>query len=244
MLLFLAACARPVPDDTARLDLSARLGPDEVRAGVVTDAAALFGGVSAEGRSGDVKIYNDRVQFVIQQPGDSSYYVEYGGGVIDADVVRAPGVPGRDVVDELAVMVGLGRLMDAERVEVVSDGRDGAAVVRVEGPAAPMRLVTGALESTEIVPDLDLWIATEYRLEPGAWTLSMTTTVQNREAAEVELSVGDVGIVAMDVAEPYVPRRGLEGADLRAIDWSAVVGQRCASAPVRPRASRSAAQAP
>ena len=71
-LLLLLACR---PDETTppkgkTPDLTERLGEGEVRAGVVTDEAALFGGVSAEGKAGDVKIYNDRAQFVIQAAGE------------------------------------------------------------------------------------------------------------------------------------------------------------------------------
>ena len=52
--------------EVAPLSLSEVLGPDEVRAGVVNTPEELFGGISAEGRVGDIKIYNDRVRFVIQ----------------------------------------------------------------------------------------------------------------------------------------------------------------------------------
>src|SRR5689334_2213850 len=125
MLLLALACTPSSPpsgDDTAALDLVEALGAGETRAGRVTDAAALFGGVSAEGRVGDWKLYNDRVRFVIQDRGDSGYYIEEGGSLIDADVVRADGVPGRDMLDELAVMAGLARVQRVETIEVVSDG--------------------------------------------------------------------------------------------------------------------------
>ena len=69
-LLALLACR---PDATSAdpaspppLDLTEVLGPGQVRAGEVVDGQALFGGTSAEGQVGDVKIYNSRVQFVVQ----------------------------------------------------------------------------------------------------------------------------------------------------------------------------------
>ena len=228
MLLLLLACAHPDVDDTASgpVDLTTSLGADEVRAGVVTDVAALIGGVSAEGRPGDVKIYNDRVRFVIQQPGESSYYVEYGGTLIDADLVRPAGVPGRDLVDELGIMVGLGRVVDAQTVTVTDAGADGVARVRVEGPTAPLHLITGALENTAIVPDLDLWVTTDYELTPGVWSLKVTTTVSSREAADVDLAIGDVGIVSLDVGELYAPGTGLAEPGTAPVDWSAAIGQR------------------
>ena len=96
---------KPVTGDSADPgpDVSVRLGPGEVRAGTVRSGAALFGGTSAEGREGDLKIYNAEVQFIIQGVRDGDYYESLGGGVIDADIVRPEGMPGRDVVDELGV---------------------------------------------------------------------------------------------------------------------------------------------
>jgi hypothetical protein len=221
MLILLVACS-PGPDGRSAVvppSLTERLGGDQVRAGEVTDAAALFGGISAEGAVGDYKIYNDRVQFVVQAPGDSSYYVEYGGGLVDADLVREEGVPGRDIVDEMTPMIGLGRAVDATSVTVVSDGGDGEAVLRVEGRAAPMHLVTGALESPSLVPDLDLRVRTDFALAPGSWSLKATTTVWNDEDDAQALSVGELGLLAMDVAEAWRPGTGRADAGEEAVDW-------------------------
>lgn len=228
MLLLLLACKpdAPASDDTAGADVSERLAPGQVRAGRVADVAALFGGVSAEGAVGDWKIYNAHVQFIVQDVGDSSYYIEYGGGLIDADVVRAAGEPGRDMLDEMGDMVGFARLMDAQQVEVCDDGASGRACLRVSGPAAPMHLATGALESPGIVPDLDLWIETEYRLDPDAWVLDATTTVTNREATAQSLALGEVAMVSLDVAETYRPGVGLETADSAAVPWVGAIGTR------------------
>ena len=63
---------------------------------------ALFAGMSAEGRVGDVKLYNDRVQFIVQGLREGDFYVPQAGTVVDVDIVRPDGVPGRDVVGELA----------------------------------------------------------------------------------------------------------------------------------------------
>ncbi|MDP2304415.1 MAG: CehA/McbA family metallohydrolase [Pseudomonadota bacterium] len=211
MLFQLLACTDVPPDkvpDAVPPDLTERLGSGEVRAGVITDVASLFGGISAEGAVGDLKLYNDRVQFVIQGVGDSGYYVEYGGGLIDADIVRAEGIPGRDMVDEITPMIGLGRVVDATSVTVLADGSDGSATIRVEGPAAPMQLITGALESPSVVPDLDLRVRTDYTLAPDAWALSATTTVWSEEGDPIDLYVGQVALMATDVAEGWRPVSG------------------------------------
>jgi hypothetical protein len=226
MLLHLLACADKTLDDTSPVppDLTERLAADEVRAGVITDVASLFGGISAEGAVGDFKLYNDRVQFVIQAVGDSGYYVEYGGGLIDADIVRAEGVPGRDMIDEITPMVGLGRVVNATSVTVLQDGASGEAVVRVEGPAAPMQLITGALESPSVVPDLDLRVRTDYTLAPGAWTLKATTTVWSDEGDPVDLYVGQVALMASDVSEAWRPGDGRDDASSDDVDVVGSVG--------------------
>lgn len=208
------------------LDVAERLGPGQVRAGVVADEAALFSGPSAEGRLGDFKIYNDLAQFIVQQPGDSSYYVEYGGGLIDADRVRAEGEPGRDLVDEVAVMAGLGRIQDGQTVVVLADGSEGVATVRVEGPAAPMKLATGALENPDLVEDLDLWFVTDYTLRPDEPVLEVTTTLTSRESGDETLSLGDVALVGLDVGEVWAPGVGLAGTGDDPLDQVVVVGRR------------------
>ena len=83
--LIAIACDTPLKP-TDHLDLATRLGPGQVRAGEVTQSRALFGGSSAEGQVGDFKIYNDRVRFIIQGVRSGGYYVEYGGGILDADL--------------------------------------------------------------------------------------------------------------------------------------------------------------
>jgi len=220
-MLLLLACS---PDPSPPLDLSAALGPDDVRAGIVLETDALFDGIAAEGRLGDIKIYNDRARFIIQQPGDSSYYVEYGGMLIDADIVRAAGAPGRDAIDELGPMIGLGRIVNAESVTVMDDGQDGEAWVRVSGPAQPLQIMTGSLENPDLVPALDLWVCTDYRLKAGSPLLDVTTTVKNREATDQDLFIGDIGFLSMEAVERYRPRTGLDN-DGEPVPWEGAMGR-------------------
>jgi hypothetical protein len=207
VVLMLGAC-RVEPDPLPVVDLGAPLGPTEARAAVVTDEAWLFGGVAAEGRLGDVLIVNDRVRFVIQGVRDGGYYVEQGGGVIDADVVRPEGQPGRDAIDDWMGMFGLGRVLEPTAVVVTNDGAlGGPAIVRVEGVGAAMHLVTGALESDALVADLDLVIATDYVLWPGSWILEVYTTVSTT-GGDASIEVGDFAMGALEALQPYHPGVG------------------------------------
>ncbi len=229
MILFVLACdgVAPVGPPDRGPDLTERLGADESRAGVVSDTSALFGGISAEGRAGDVKLYNDRVRFVVQQVGDSGYYVDYGGMIVDADLVRPVGQPGRDMLDELGPMVGLARVVDATSVKVLADGADGkAAIVRVEGKGAPLRLATGALENPDLVADIAMRVRVDYTLEPHSWSLKAETTVWNDDSADFIGQVGLVGIYSQEAADRYGPRTGLNDVDGSAVDWAAIHGMR------------------
>ena len=211
VLLALVACGGTVtvPDGP---DLTEVLGQDEARAGVVTDDAAFFGGVSAEGQVGDIKIYNDRVQFIIQGLRDGHYYVGQSGGVVDADIVRPAGQPGRDLVDDWGTTVGVGRVLDAASVAVASDGSlGGPAIVVVEGIESTLELVSGALESDSLFPDLGLSASTAYVLHPGSWLMEVHTTITASEEALVE--PGDLLMGSLDAASPFHPGVGFDAMD-------------------------------
>ena len=205
-------------------DLTEALEASQVRAGIITDTRALFGGISAEGAPGDIKLYNDRVQFVIEAVGDSSYYIDYGGNLIDADLIRPAGVPGRDMLDELTPMSSFGRVCDATSVDVIADGSTGEAHVRVSGPASPMRLVTGALESPDSVPWYNLTMVTDYVLRPGSWSVEVTTTLTNHDTREFQAAIGLFGIYAQEIAEGWHPRTGFADSDGEAVAMEAMVG--------------------
>lgn len=221
-LLLLLACSS---DPRAPLDLAEALGSGEARAGVVTDEDALFGGVSAEGQPGDLKIYNSQVQFIVQSPREGSYYVPYGGGLLDADTIRGVDEPGRDLLDEASPMVGLGRILKAERVSVLLDGAEGGpAAILAEGVGAPFQLLTGALESESLIPHRDVSIQTLYVLEPDSPLLQVVTTATWNDVETTAL-IGDLYLLGLDVADPWLPGRGLDGEDpdayesMSALSW-------------------------
>lgn len=223
----LIGCNDPTPStgDTAPpLDLAAPLADGEVRAGVVLDEAALFGGAAAEGQVGDVKLYNSRVQFIIQGDRPSSYYIGYGGGLIDADIVR-DGQPGRDILDEFAIMAGLGRLLVPEEITVLSDGSGGdAAEVLVRGRGGPMTLLTGTVENPDLIPEADVAMTVCYRLEPDSDLLEVEATIRWQDS-ETSLQLGAFAMLSDDVSAPYHPGAGLgEGADSPA--WLGVEADR------------------
>ena len=81
-IVFIACSKDDVKVDNEKknppIDLSQSLDKNQTLAGFVTNEDQLFGGISAEGQIGDIKIYNNQAQFIIQQlRDDSNYYLEY-----------------------------------------------------------------------------------------------------------------------------------------------------------------------
>jgi len=227
MLIFLTLLAcKDEPkggEDYTPPDLTEALGGDEVRAGEIVDEASLFGGVSAEGRVGDFLIYNSRARFVVQGLRDGDYFIQQSSGVVDADIVRPSGQPGRDLVDEWAGMFGLGRLLDGQTVSVLDDGvESGRAVICVEGPEAPLELLTGTLESPDFIPDTGMWIRTEYILEADSPLLEVVTTITATEE-DLSFDPGDILIGATDRGHGWNPGVGLEEPDYP-LPWTGFMG--------------------
>ena len=182
-------------------------GPGEVAGVVVSSEDMLFGGISAEGQLGDVLLQNAKVRFVIQGLRDGGYYVRQGGGVLDADIIRPDGAPGRDLVDDWMVMPGLGRILDPVRITVESDGEDGAARVRVVGTDIPLELASGATEA-DIFPAQGLTVLVDYVLRPDTQFLEVTTQVIADRA--VSFAPGDILFGAVDIAEAWDEGFGLD----------------------------------
>ena len=103
------------------VDLTVALSETEVRGGEIIDVQSLIGGVSAEGRIGDFKLYNSKAQFIIQSVRPSNYYLKEGGGLLDADIIRPSDQIGRDVIDEHTPMIGFGRIFKPSSVTVIDN---------------------------------------------------------------------------------------------------------------------------
>lgn len=227
-ILILACSGKPTPTDTSTepppVDLVSPVPSGQARAGILTAPAALIGGIAAEGQVGDLMLKNDRVRFVVQSVRDGNWYIQQGGGVIDADLVRAEGQPGRDLLDEHMPMAGVGRLPVAASVSVINDGLDGQpAVIRAEGPAEAMELITGAAESDALLPTGEMWITTDYILEPDSYLLRMETSIEWRDSAS-SIEPGDLALVSFEVGTVWRPGAGFDEDADAGSDFVAIVG--------------------
>ncbi len=217
LLLGCPSAEVPPPDPTPApvADQTRPAGPGEARAGLVTADVAgevLFGGIAAEGQVGDVLLFNDRVRFVIQGPREGHGYVNTGGHVIDADFVRPPGEPGRDVVEDLFLAFGIGWLFHAAEVEVVQNGLDGGPVlVRATGRAQQWTFINGVSETPDpIVPDPGVAVVRDYELAPDSSLLSMRTTFVNDGDAEVRFNPSDGWMASREVVQTWSSGEGVD----------------------------------
>ncbi|MHB8875070.1 MAG: CehA/McbA family metallohydrolase [Myxococcaceae bacterium] len=151
----------------------------------------LIGGQTAVGRNGDVLLQNDKVRVVIEQPGRQVGPVLYGGSIIDADLVRPQGAPGRDQFGRMGLIYALGRVTKVTNVEILADGSAGGpAVVASTGDDVPHDLVNlKGLVTTQL--DLNVSfvvdpseprpfrVTTYYVLSPGESRVRMLTAFCN-----------------------------------------------------------------
>ncbi|MCO4773165.1 MAG: CehA/McbA family metallohydrolase [Deltaproteobacteria bacterium] len=237
VLLPLAGCpsapepTEPTPAEDLGFDPVTPAGPGEARAGIVRSGAgetALFGGVNAEGAPGDIKLYNSRVQLVIQAAKRSHGMVDTGGHIIDAELVRGDGTLGRDTLEDLYLAFGLARLFHADTVEVVSDGTDGGdAVVRSVGTDVPWQYMTGLFELPEpTIDDLTLRIEQEVRLPPDSVSVTLTTTLTNEGSAPVTFAPRDGLMSSGEDLWTWAPGKGLLGPEAGEVSAVGVTGHR------------------
>lgn len=203
----------------------------EARAGRIEAGAqgetALFGGVTAEGRAGDIKLYNHLVQVVIQGPYESNGYVDAGGGIIDLDLVRDGETLGRDLVEDLFTSFGMSRLFHANSVEILADGSDGkAAIVQSRGNDVPWKFFQGLFEYDQpLVADLSLDIVTTYELPPDAYTVTIRTEFTNQSAVAVSFVPQSGSFASGEDLVAWAPGVGFEGPEAGAVDAALFTGR-------------------
>jgi hypothetical protein len=166
----------------------------------ITSPTDLIGGRAASGQIGDWLIGNDKIRVIIQDKGWSRGMGVFGGGIIDADVVR-PGVTtsgqggtGSDnygegfpafflqafkVGDQLEVDPITGKTYTVPGIEVLQDGSDGGpAVIRARaGRGDFVTMIAKALDLA--IPTRGLRYETDYILEPNSRHVIMKGRIRN-----------------------------------------------------------------
>ena len=194
-----------VPPDPTRALLSG-----EVMAAVVEDPAALLTGPKAEGRVGDIKLYNAHAAFIVEGIRRASGYRYWGGNVVDLASVDAQGETAPDRYGEYFFAWNL-QVFAPETIKIFSDGSDGMALVEIEGRLEPFHFLDsfiGDLLLDEEPPPARARYT--YSLGPDDRALRLDVTFINEDNTpavfDLPLAMASMG----DGAYAFAPGRGFE----------------------------------
>jgi hypothetical protein len=162
---------------------------------VITNSQDLIEGPMSRGGTGDFLLANEEIQVVIQNVQRNLLNVgQFGGQIIDADLVRQTDDPERDSFEEWAFGINIENTAHYTSVSVVNDGSDGQpAVIRATGPDDLLDWINPSSMLAEMgftLPaalddvDLPLQITTDYILAPDARFVRVETTVRNTDATQ------------------------------------------------------------
>lgn len=231
------ATSAPTHTPTALPTATATVATPRAVARQISDPADLIGGPLAIGRVGDFLIANDRLRAIVRAPGRAmSFALLYGGNIIDADLVRPPGEPGRDNFGAMTPLINLSLTAHVTEVTVVNDGSDGnPAVLRASGVDdlfdafdlvnAIKAFGFGMVPESTRDRDLPIEIVTEYTLGVGDHAIRIETTIHNLGTTDLTTYVGDL-LSPSGEDDTFVPGVGFGDALLYAdLPWIAWPGR-------------------
>ena len=203
--------------------LDGEIPEGQVRAGFAKSDAFLLTGPKAEGQLHDLVMKNSRAAFVIESHGPAGGYRMWGGNLVDAALIK-DGVARPDRLGEL--WFGWNLLVFRPRAsEVVKDGTDGEAVVRITGRTDNYPWPDSFIRPLLNPGPADLAITHEYRLRPDETRLELTVTLVNDGTDRVSMDQPFVIMNLGDGVKSYAPDRGFAGVSgAGALPWFGGVG--------------------
>jgi hypothetical protein len=167
----------------------------------ISDTADCVGGPLSRCRVNDYLLENDKIRVVIQDVQRNIFGIgQYGGQIIDADLVRASG-PDRDNFEEFSLSLNIEATAHYTSITIINDGSDGGpAIIRATGVddlldfVNPSAVVAGfGLQFPSSADDLDLpvTVSTDYTLEPGKSYVRVDTTVTNTGGSTLDIFLGE-----------------------------------------------------
>jgi hypothetical protein len=187
------------------------------RAQRIASERQLIGGPKAVGRIGDYLLENDKIRVIIHDKGPGRVSTLFGGGIVDADIVRPGATDGVGGNDQLAEVVPawLFEVMNPTEVEVTADGADGgAAEITVRGVGDEL-LQAMALLNTALIFPSSLAFEQRYRLEPGKSYVEIISSITNTTA----------GMHALPYLDPQeLPDLGLDIPGIENLELSVPLG--------------------
>ncbi len=175
---------------------------DTATAAVISNTADCVEGPLSRCRLGDYLLENGRARFIVQGIQRNLFGIgQYGGQIIDADLVRTSG-PERDSFEEWSTLINLENTAHYTTISVLNDGTDGGpAIVRVTGvddlldflnPSSTVAGLGFLLDPFTDDNDLPIEVMTDYILKPGRSYVQVETTIQNIGGSGYSIFFGDV----------------------------------------------------
>jgi hypothetical protein len=197
-------------------DLSLVLENGEVRAGVIDDPNELLSGPKAEGRTGDLKIYNAHVAFVIEGVRRAGGYRYWGGHPIDvASIVDGEPLP--DTYGEFFRSWNF-TVFEPQSVTIVDDGSlSGEAHIQVKGTTGVYYFAEHFLTDILTAEPVDFEVVYDYKLGAQDRALRLDTSLQNRVSDSVWVDFPLLMSNAGDGAYPYTPGLGFVDGEVGAV---------------------------
>jgi hypothetical protein len=217
-LAAVAALAMILVSDTAD-DKDVGAGPANPVAKAISTSQDLIEGPMSRGRTGDYLLANNNIQVVIQQPQRNLLNVgQFGGQIIDADLVRQGSDPERDSFEEMAFGINAENTAHYTTVTIVNDGSNGQpAVIRASGvddlldfinPSSQVAGFGFGFPSGFDDVDLPVTITTDYILAANSDFVQMETTVTNTHPTDEVDTVFTEFIGASGQLEQFVAGYG------------------------------------
>lgn len=201
----LAACALGTHEQAADglivIEYGTLSGGPEAALVQISDPADCIGGPLRRCLVGDYLLSNGKIRVVVQDVGRNLLAVgQYGGQIIDADLVRTGGDPDRDNFEEFATSLNFENGARYTDLTIVNDGSDGqAAILRASGvddlldfvnPSSTVNDFGFPFPAAADDTDLPVDIVTDYILQPGENYVRVETTVANTSAAPLSFFLG------------------------------------------------------
>jgi hypothetical protein len=153
-------------------------------------------------RAGDYLLANDRIRVVVQDLQRNLFGIgQFGGQIIDADLVRIPPDPERDNFEEWSTSINIENTAHYTALQILNDGSDGqAAVIRATGvddlldfinPSTVVAAFGFPFPAAANDTDLPVEVMTDYVLEPGRNWVRVETTVHNTGATPLSIYFGE-----------------------------------------------------
>jgi hypothetical protein len=190
-----------------------------VTARVVKDPGQLPGGPLAEGLAGDFVLKNHRAAFTIAGVRPGSGVHVFGGVVEDAAILRTEPDGARRWYNAMGTgsvfpiffegsepLIGM-RVFAPVKAEILKDGSDGEAIVRVTGRDADFAILADMFQRSPNA--IRILVTIDYILRPDSQVLEIRTTIENKSKKAKAVNMG-YGFLVGDGVRPFAPGPGFD----------------------------------